>query len=324
MLWVGTDDGNVQMTQDGGKTWTNVVSHVAGIQKGAYVSRIEPSRKNAGTAYITLRQSPQRRLRHLYLQDHQLRRFLHAYLQRAFPPEAGTVHVIREDPANPNLLFAGTEFGLFFSLERRPAWHRLKNGLPTVPVFDIQIHPREHDLILATHGRSFWIMDNISALEEMNDQTMTADLKILGGRPGIEWKMADYRSFLGSNYFLAPNAPAGLTIDFVAKTAGPVRITITDKSGKSIRTANARAEAGIVNRYTWDMRMDPPVPPRLGVEPAQAPEQQPPGVAAVVAEPAPLAADAVVAVAPPLPMLPRRQPKPTLPKARPHRAWPVS
>ncbi len=72
------------------------------------------------------------------------------------------MHVIREDPANPNLLFAGTEFGIFVSFDRGANWHRMKNGLPTVPVFDIQIHPRDHDLILATHGRSIWIMDNIS------------------------------------------------------------------------------------------------------------------------------------------------------------------
>ncbi len=162
MLWVGTDDGNVQMSRDDGKTWTNVVSHVIGHAEGRYVSRIEPSHKDAGTAYVTLRQSPQRRLRHLHLHDHELWRFLHAASPTAFPPEAGTVHVVREDPVNPNLLFAGTEFGIYVTFDRGANWQRMKNGLPTVPVFDIQIHPRDHDLILATHGRSFWIMDNIS------------------------------------------------------------------------------------------------------------------------------------------------------------------
>ncbi len=98
-------------------------------------------------------------------------------------------------------------------------------------MFDLQIHPRDHDLILATHGRSFMIMDDITALEEMNDQTLSADLKLFSGRPGIEWKMADYRSFIGSELFLAPNAPSGVLLDYYAKTAGPVRITIADKSG---------------------------------------------------------------------------------------------
>ncbi len=172
--------------------------------------------------------------------------------------------MIREDPVNPNLLFAGTEFGLFVTFDRGASWHRVKNGLPTVPVFDLQIHPRDHDLILATHGRSIWIMDDISALEEMNTQTLTTDLKIVGTRPGIQWKMADYRGFMGTSNFLAPNAPAGLTVDYFTKSAGPVRATITDASGGAVRTLNARAEANVVNRLTWDMRYDAPVPPAGG------------------------------------------------------------
>ena len=123
------------------------------------------------------------------------------------PPDAGTVHVIREDPANPNLLFAGTEFGLFVTFNRGQNWERLKNGLPTVPVFDLQIHPREHDLILATHGRSIWIMDNITALEELagNDSVLSTDLHIFTPKPGTEWKTANYRGFLGTGLFLAAN-----------------------------------------------------------------------------------------------------------------------
>src|SRR5262249_12087580 len=116
-------------------------------------------------------------------------------ITNGIPQDAGTVHVVREDPANPNLLFAGTEFGLFVSFDRGASWTKMKNGLPTVPIFDLQIHPREHDLILATHGRSFWIMDNISALEQINDQTLSADLKLFGSRPAVEYRMANYRSF---------------------------------------------------------------------------------------------------------------------------------
>ena len=166
VLWVGTDDGNVQMSNDGGKTWSNVVSHITGLPKGGYVSRIEPSYKDPGTAYITF---DNHRSADYAIYIFMTKNYGDSFskITSGIPPEAGTVHVIREDPVNMNLLFAGTEFGMFVTFDRGASWHRMKNGLPTVPVFDIQIHPREHDLILATHGRAVWIMDNITALEQM-------------------------------------------------------------------------------------------------------------------------------------------------------------
>jgi photosystem II stability/assembly factor-like uncharacterized protein len=263
VLWVGTDDGNVQMSRDGGKTWTNVVGTMQGVPKGGYVSRIEPSHKEVGTAYITF---DNHRSADYGIYILMTRNYGDSFtkLTNGIPPSAGTVHVVREDPVNSNLLFAGTEFGLFVSFDRGANWNRMKNGLPTVPVFDLQIHPRDHDLILATHGRSFWIMDNIAALEQMDGQTLTTDLKLFDSRPAIEWKMANYRSFIGSALFFAPNAPSGLLLDYYAKSAAPVEITIADKAGNKIRTINARAEAGVVNRAVWDMRYDAPIPPEAG------------------------------------------------------------
>ena len=263
VLWVGTDDGNVQMSRDDGKTWTNVVSHIIGLPKGSYVSRIEPSHKSEGTAYITF-------------DDHRSGDFgIYVYattnygdsftkITSGIPPEGGTIHVVREDPVNPNLLFAGAEFALYVSFDKGAHWHKMKNGLPTVPVFDIQIHPRDHDLILATHGRGIWIMDNISALETMNDQALTSDLKLFSGRPGIEWHMADYRGFMGTSNFLAPNAPTGVMLDILSKTAGQIRITVTDKSGATVRSMNQRVEAGVLTRALWDMRYDSPLPQGAG------------------------------------------------------------
>jgi photosystem II stability/assembly factor-like uncharacterized protein len=263
VLWVGTDDGNVQMTQDAGKTWVNVVSHVPGVPKGAYVSRIEPSHFAPGTAYITF---DNHRSADYNIYIYRTTNFGDSFsrIVSGIPPEAGTVHALREDPVNQDLLFAGTEFGLFVTFDRGASWHQIRNGLPTVPVFDLQIHPRDHDLILATHGRSIWIMDDISALENMKPQTLSSDLKIVGTRPGVQWKMADYRGFMGTSNYVAPNAPAGLTVDYFAKSAGPVRATITDAGGATVRTLNARAEANVVNRLTWDMRYDAPIPPAGG------------------------------------------------------------
>jgi photosystem II stability/assembly factor-like uncharacterized protein len=265
VLWVGTDDGNVQMSRDDGKMWTNVVSHIMGVPKMGYVSRIEPSHTEAGTAYVTF---DNHRSADYAIYIFKTTNYGDSFLKLngGIPPEAGTVHVIREDPVNPNLLFAGTEFGIFVTFDKGANWHRMKNGLPTVPVFDIQIHPREHDLILATHGRSIWIMDNISALEKWDDKVLSSDVKMFGGgRPGIEWKMANYRGFEGQSNFFAANAPNGVILDYWLKAGGPVQVKVTDKDGKQVRQINVpRAEAGALNRTVWDMRADPPVLPPAG------------------------------------------------------------
>ena len=260
VLWAGTDDGNLQVSRDDGKTWSNVVSHLTGLSKGGYVSRIEPSHKDPGTAYVTF---DNHRSADYGIYLFVTRNYGDSFqkITNGIPPDAGTVHVIREDPVNADLLFAGTEFGMFITFDRGANWHRMKNGLPTVPVFDIQIHPREHDLILATHGRSIWIMDNISAIEQMNAQMLTSDVKLFDTRPAIEWKMVDYRGFIGSALFYAPNAPSGLLLDVYAKDSGPLRVTIADKSGNRVREFNARAEAGEITRIAWDLRYDAPVAP---------------------------------------------------------------
>jgi photosystem II stability/assembly factor-like uncharacterized protein len=264
VLWVGTDDGNLQLSRDDGKNWTNVVSHVLGLSKMSYVSRIEPSHTDAGMAYVTF---DNHRNADYSIYIFATKNYGDSFikLNSGIPPEAGTVHVIREDPVNPNLLFAGTEFGIFVTFDRGANWHRMKNGLPTVPVFDIQIQPREHDLILATHGRSIWVMDNISALEQWNDDVLTSEVKLIGARPGIEWKMANYRGFEGTSNFFAANAPTGVVLDYWMKAAGAVQVKVTDKDGKQVRQINvSRGEAGVVNRTLWDMRADPPVIPAGG------------------------------------------------------------
>ncbi|HWZ30137.1 MAG TPA: hypothetical protein VNX18_02330 [Bryobacteraceae bacterium] len=258
VLWTGTDDGNVQISRDGGKTWANVMSHVPGVQKGAYVSRIEPSHKDEGTAYLTF---DNHRSADYAIYIYKTTNYGDSWskIANGIPPEAGTVHAIREDPYNSKLLFAGTEFGLFVTFNAGANWEHLRNGLPTVPVFDLQIHPREHDLILATHGRSIWIMDNIRALEELDDTALTSDVKAFSPSLGIEYKIANYKGFLGANTYLAPNPPTGVTLDYYAKTGGPVEVTVKDKAGNEVRHLSARADAGTINRVVWDMRADAPL-----------------------------------------------------------------
>jgi hypothetical protein len=260
---VGTDDGNLQVTRDDGKTWTNVAGKVPGLKKGAYVSKVEASHRDEGTAYVAF-------------DNHRADDFaIYLYMTTDFgqswkrisdgiPEEGGTVHVVREDPRSPNLLFAGTEFGLFVSFDRGAKWEKMRNGLPTVPVDDIAIHPREHDLILGTHGRSIWIMDDITPLEQMSDNVLSSDLHLFDMRASTSFHIANFKGFTGTREFIAANPPYGVVIDYYLKSKiegrNPVKISVADKAGNKIRELTGPGEAGI-NRVTWDLRYDAPAAP---------------------------------------------------------------
>src|SRR5205085_11654718 len=131
----------------------------------------------------------------------------------------GTVHVMREHHRNQNLLFAGTEHGLFVTFDRGKGWNAFKGNLSTVPVDDIQIHPRENDLILATHGRSLWILDDITPLEQMTERVLTNDLHVFEPRPAIKWRIGDTKGFEGQSFYVAPNPAYGSTVSYFLKTA---------------------------------------------------------------------------------------------------------
>ncbi len=264
VLWVGTDDGNLQVTRDDGKTWTNVAGNVPGVKKGAYVAKVEPSYHDVGTAYVAFDNHRSDDFSvYIYVTPDFGRTW--KSIGKGIPEEAGSAHVIREDPTNPNLLFAGTEFGMFISFDRGSSWEKMRNGLPTVPVFDIHVHPREHDLIVGTHGRSIWVMDDITPLEELSDNVTSSAVDLFSMRPGVEFHMANMKGFTGQREFIAPNPPYGVLVDYYLKAKldgrNPVRITVTDKAGNHIRELNGPAEAGI-NRADWDLRYDAPVRPQ--------------------------------------------------------------
>ncbi len=267
VLWAGTDDGNVQVTRNGGESWKNVVANIPGVPKGTYVSRLVASKYAEGTAFAAL-------------DGHRGNDFTpYLFLTTDFgehwtdissglPHNNGTVHAFAEHFRNQNLLFAGTEYGLFVSFDRGKRWQELKNNLPRVPVFDIQIHPRENDLLLATHGRSIWILDDITELEQMTEQVLTKDIHLFDVRPAVEWHLMDSKTFIGHTFFIAPNPPVGALIDYYLK-AKPERrtdlkISILDKDAKVVRELrDAQGEAGL-NRVAWDLRTDPASPAPAG------------------------------------------------------------
>jgi photosystem II stability/assembly factor-like uncharacterized protein len=262
VLWAGTDDGNVQVSRDGGTTWTNVSKNVPGIGETYHISRVEPSHFDAGTCYLAV-------------DGHRLDDLKpYAFVTRDYGatwtsvvgnlPAIGTVNVIREDTKNKDLLYAGTEFGFYISLNGGGEWKRLMSGMPTVRIDDIVIHPRDNDIVLGTHGRGIYILDDISALQQLSSKVLESDVKVFDVRPGTIWLNDPRlgRSVGGAKLYRGVNPAPGTAISYYLKSAPAtdVKITISDYTGKVVRNIVGTTEAGL-NRIQWNLRGDPPPRP---------------------------------------------------------------
>jgi len=255
IIWVGTNDGNLQVSRDSGNTWKNVVDKVSGVPKETHVSRVEPSHYDAGTCYVTFDGHR--------TDDHKpyvfkTTDFGETWSSIASNLPEGNVNVIREDPKNRNLLYLGTEYAFHVSLDGGKSWKRFMTGLPTVRIDDILVHPRDNDLILGTHGRSIYIMDDITALQQLTDTaTASADAVVFDIRPAVAWVSDIQKSILaeGAKLFRGQNSSQGSAISYWLKSepAGDVRITITDVTGREIRAINGTKNVGL-NRVQWDLR----------------------------------------------------------------------
>src|SRR5262249_29810372 len=185
VLWVGTDDGRVQVSTNDGRGWTDVSDHIPCVPAERWVTRLEASHFAEGTAYLSLS-----RHRHEDLRPYVYRTTDFGATWQCLSaglPADGPVHVVREDLRNKDLLFAGTEFGLFASLDAGSSWHRLRGGLPTVAVHDLLIHPRDRDLVIGTHGRGVYVLD-VMPLEEVNAETLAATAHLFDVRPATEFQ----------------------------------------------------------------------------------------------------------------------------------------
>jgi photosystem II stability/assembly factor-like uncharacterized protein len=258
VLWAGTDDGNIQVTRDGGATWTNVAKNIKGLPRpNLYVARIEASHFDSGTAYVAIDGHRSDVFQPLI--------FVTTDFGRTWAPLAGNLQAggpvksFREDPANRDLLFAGTEFALWFSLDRGKSWNRFRNGLPTVAYDDIQIQPRDHDLIVGTHGRSLYLLDDIVALEELTPAVRDSAAWLFSIRPAQPFWKAQENGLWGQNFYVAENPPSGAYIDFYLKSysVDDVSVTIADSaSGTEVAKLTARGNPGL-NRVVWDLQPKP-------------------------------------------------------------------
>ncbi|HYV42727.1 MAG TPA: hypothetical protein VEO02_13135, partial [Thermoanaerobaculia bacterium] len=264
ILWVGTDDGNVQLTRDGGKAWSNVAGNVKGLPKSAWVSWVEASRFDAAIAYAAFD-------RHTFGDMtpwvYRTADFGRTW-KRIVSPEQGVrgyAHVIKEDAVKSSLLFLGTEFGLWISPDGGATWAQFKGGdFPSVAVREVQVHPRDHDLVLATHGRGIWIIDDLTPLRNLTGEILAREASFLPGRP-VEQRMPAQGGWVeGDASFVGQNPPGGAVITYYQRTRhlfGPIKLEIFDAGGKLVDTISATKRRGI-NRAVWPMRVKPPRVPR--------------------------------------------------------------
>lgn len=264
LIWVGTDDGNLQITRNGGKTWTNVVSNINGLPRNAWVSSIDAGHFDEGTAYATFDLHMFGDLRPFVYKTNDFGRTWTSVVA-ANSHMRGYAHVVKEDLVNRDLLFVGTEFGLWVSLDGGKQWAQYKGGdLPSVAVRDLAIHPRDHDLVIATHGRGIWIIDDISPLRTLTPETLAKEAEFVQSRPVVQRIPASGGWVSGDAAFVGANPPDEAVIIFYQKKRhifGDMKIEVFDPQGKLVSTIPSSKRRGL-NRVVWSMRSKAPrVPP---------------------------------------------------------------
>ena len=280
LLWVGTDDGNVQVSRGGLENWTNVAGSIPGAPKDCVVSRVEASHFEVNSAFVSLDCH--------YIND--MRPYVYATrdLGRTWTPIAsdlpqyGDVRVIKQDLRNPDLLYLGTEFGFYVSLDAGKSWKPFMTDLPHVRVDDVVLHPRDNDLILATHGRSIYIMDDVTPLQKLTPDVLAQDAYFFEPRATTFPRTEQYllRSLPASKQFRGTNPEPGVAFHYYlkAQAQGTVQITVADAiTGKTVRTLTGPSTAGI-NRVQWNLMPD-------GVRQVVAADPDEPAAAPTLAKP---------------------------------------
>jgi photosystem II stability/assembly factor-like uncharacterized protein len=253
LLWAGTDDGKVWVTENGGTSWTDVTANVPAPARGQWVSRIEPGHADAKVAYLAVDAHRAGEYRPLAYRTGDLGRTWQTVVGDL--PAHGPVKVVREDPSNPQVLYAGTELGLFVSFDRGARWAPL-GGLPTVAVDDILVHPRERDLVIATHGRSLFILDDAAPLAQLGAEVVAKDAHLFAPRTATgAYLLPGFADWAGTTgIYRGTNPPEGAILTYWIKedTGEPVKIAIEGPGGRPVANLTGTSRAGF-NRLTWDL-----------------------------------------------------------------------
>ncbi len=255
VIWCGTDDGNVQITKDGGKNWKNVVENIPNLPPHTWCTRIEASHFEVGTAYAAFDGHRS--------DDYSTYLYKTTDFGETWTPIKGNlpfgwIHVVREDLRNKNLLFVGMEFGIYASLDGGKSWFSLKNNLPTVAVRDIAVHPRDNDLIIGTHGRGIWIMDDIRPLQEMTEEILDKPYHIFSIRAAAKHFISSKGDSYSGPVYTGENPGYGLGIHiyFKDQPKGKNIISIKNQDGEEFYQIRVLNKKG-VRSYVWNLQFTP-------------------------------------------------------------------
>jgi len=268
VIWAGSDDGLVHLTRSGGGDWVEVGNEMDNVPEGAWISHIEASRHDGGTAYVVVDDHRRGNWRPYVFRTEDYGRHWRNIADE--DQIRGFVHTLEEDPLNPDLLFAGTEFGMYVTLNGGEDWLLWRHGLPPAPVRSMVVHPRDHDLVVGTHGRGIYILDDIRPLRALaeNPALLYQALHLFQPPPAYlrGEAAADGYHFAGDAMFQGEARPRGALVTYAV---GPsvqdeeATIQFLDPSGAIIRTLKGPARSGL-NRTVWDLREDGPATPEDG------------------------------------------------------------
>ena len=257
LLYAGTDDGKLQVSRDGGESFEDVSDRLPGLPEMAQINGIEPSSHDPETVYVAVNDYRNDDYsNYLYRSDDAGRSW--ERIDGDLPPERVT-RTVKEDPRNPDLLWLGTELGAFFSPDRGESWIEIRANLPRLAVNDLLIHPRENDLVLGTHGRGIWILDDVSAFQELDADVMSSAAHVFSIREASQIRRADVTGHKGDMVFRGENPPVGAIVDYwldETRGAGDVRLTVLGPDGGVVRELEPDTARG-VNRVVWDLRHEP-------------------------------------------------------------------
>ena len=279
VLWVGTDDGNLQVSRNGGRTWKNVRANVPGVPTGTWVAQVEASRAPGGSsAYVAF-------------DGHQADDFTNYLFHTddfgetwrpisATLPADRVIHVIREDLRNTRVLYLGTEQGLYTSPDAGMSWRELR-GLPRMPINDLAIQPRDNDLVVATHARGIYILDNLNSPQELTASVQQSPAHLFTVEPAEMRRLASTQAHAGDMIFRGENPPNGAIIDYWLASVNAqdsVVVSIHDAAGALVASVPATKTAG-VNRVVWNLRLPslPGAPAAAGDDDDGAPRGAPQG-----------------------------------------------
>jgi photosystem II stability/assembly factor-like uncharacterized protein len=272
LIWAGTNDGLVQLTQDGGRTWSNVTPKVPGMPEWGTVSNIQPSRYDAGTAYVTVDGHQVDNREPWVLKTSDLGKSWKLMVNGIPRTPLSYAHWVREDPVRRGMLYLGTENALYVSFNDGELWQPLQSNLPHAPVHDITVQEHFNDLVIATYGRGFWILDDITPLQQLTTEVAAKGAHLFAPRPAYRFRGAEAPMFAWYDPVAGSNPPYGASINYWLKSKqDSVSIALLDASGKEVRVIKDAPKAAGINRVTWNLQLEQTKEPLVRTPPMYAP-----------------------------------------------------